>query len=152
MIPLRIRLYVPHLQIFILMAEFTSSSPGSGFLDKNAAAVMICPDWQYPHWGTSSAIQAFCSGWLEFSDKPSMVVIFKPSAFSMGVIQDRVSSPSMWIVHAPHRPLPHPNLVPVNFNSSRITQRSGVSPSMVMPFLSPFIFITYFFLILLIRH
>jgi hypothetical protein len=44
------------------MAASMSSSVGSGFPASSAAAAMICPDWQKPHWGTSSSIQAFCTG------------------------------------------------------------------------------------------
>ena len=32
----------------------------------------------------------------------------------IGVTQLRVASPSTWTVHAPHRPTPQPNLVPVS--------------------------------------
>jgi hypothetical protein len=35
---------------------------GFGFFASNAAALMICPDWQYPHCGTCSLSHAFCTG------------------------------------------------------------------------------------------
>src|SRR5579863_5071008 len=56
-----------------------------------------------------------------------MVVIFFAAACEMGVEQERTGSPSTWTVHAPHRPAPQPNFVPVNSNVSRRTQSRGVS-------------------------
>src|SRR5215813_9841864 len=56
-----------------------------------------------------------------------MVVIFLPTASASEVWQDRTASPLRWTVHAPQRPAPHPNLVPVICNCSRMTQSSGVS-------------------------
>src|SRR4249919_10464 len=40
-------------------------------------------------------------------------------------------------MHAPHWPAPQPNLVPVSFNSSRSTHKSGVSGSAVTVWLLP---------------
>jgi hypothetical protein len=54
----RIRPYVPQRQMLPDMALSMSASVGSGVLASSADADMIWPDWQYPHWGTSSAIQA----------------------------------------------------------------------------------------------
>jgi hypothetical protein len=88
---------------------------------------MICPDWQYPHWGTCSAIHACCSGCERSDDKPSMVVIFAFEAAETGVRQERAGLPSMWTVQAPQRPAPHPNFVPVSSSVSRSTQSNGVS-------------------------
>ena len=34
---------------------------GSGF-SRSATAVMICPDWQYPHCTTSASVHARCTG------------------------------------------------------------------------------------------
>src|SRR5438094_8542315 len=59
---LRMRWYVPQRQMLPLRASSMSASVGLGFLESSAAADMICPDWQYPHCGTSSSIQAFCTG------------------------------------------------------------------------------------------
>src|SRR5512135_3678454 len=56
-----------------------------------------------------------------------MVVIFLPAAAPTGVWQDRAALPSMCTVQEPQAPMPHPNLVPVSFRCSRITQRSGTS-------------------------
>src|SRR4030095_2625553 len=47
-------------------------------------------------------------------------------------MHERVASPSMCTVQAPHRPNPHPNFVPVIPNTSRNTQSTGVSPSTVV--------------------
>jgi len=56
-----------------------------------------------------------------------MVVIRFPAAANTGVMQDRVGCPSMWIVHAPHSPMPQPNFVPVIPRTSRSVQSSGIS-------------------------
>src|SRR3954452_19879302 len=48
---------------------------------------------------------------------------------SIGVTQDRVATPSMCTVQAPHSAAPQPNLVPVMPSTSRCTQSRGVSPS-----------------------
>src|SRR6266851_4283342 len=110
-----------------LMKSSISESVGLGFLASSATADMICPDWQYPHCGTSSAIQACWTGWLPSADKPSMVVTFFPATLEMAVWQERAASPLMCTVHAPQSAMPHPNLVPVMFKVSRRTQSSGIS-------------------------
>src|SRR5512137_1059284 len=115
-----------------------SASVGRGFFESSAAAAMSCPDWQYPHWGTSPAIQAFWSGWSPFADSPSMVVIRCPAASLTGSWQDRTGSPSSSTVHAPHCDRPQPNLVPVSPSASRRTQRSGVSVATSTVSLRPF--------------
>src|SRR5690242_8597406 len=56
-----------------------------------------------------------------------MVVTLRPLAAAIGVMHDRTALPSRWTVHAPHWPMPHPNLVPVSPIESRNTQSSGVS-------------------------
>jgi hypothetical protein len=43
--------------------------------------------------------------------------------------QERTGCPSIWTVHAPHSPAPHPNFVPVKPRLSRKTHSSGVSAS-----------------------
>src|SRR5215813_13658307 len=111
------------------MAESMSSSVGLEVLASNAAADMICPDWQYPHCGTCSAIQAFCNGWLESGDRPSIVVTRLPLMSDTCTLHERSGSPSMCTVHAPHCAMPHPNFVPVSLRCSRMTQSSGVSGS-----------------------
>src|SRR6266851_7778725 len=124
---LRMRWYVPQRQMFPLMASSISASVGLAFFASSATADMICPDWQYPHCGTSSAIQASWTGWLPSADKPSMVVTFFPATLEIGVIQERVISPLMCTVQAPQSAMPHPNLVPVMFKVSRRTQSRGIS-------------------------
>src|SRR6185436_8396122 len=105
-----------------------SESLGLGLLASNALADIIWPDWQYPHCGTSSASQARWT-FLPAGVVPmaSMVVIRLPAAADTGVTQERVGCPSMCIVHAPQRPMPQPNLVPVMFSKSRSVQSSGIS-------------------------
>jgi hypothetical protein len=98
-------------------------------LEYCGAADMICPDWQYPHCGTSSSIQAFCTGCDASAESPSIVVIFFPATLETGVMQERVASPLMCTVHAPQSAIPQPNFVPVMFSVSRSTQRSGICGS-----------------------
>ena len=52
---------------------------------------MICPGWQYPHWGTFSLIQACCTGWLPSGESPSIVMTSFPLTDETGVTQDRVA-------------------------------------------------------------
>src|ERR1700719_2593447 len=56
-----------------------------------------------------------------------MVVTFLPATAEMAVWHERAASPLIWTVHAPQRPAPQPNLVPVLSSVSRSTQRSGMS-------------------------
>src|SRR6476619_7464511 len=57
----------------------------------------------------------------------SMVVTRFPTAAETGVMQDRVGRPSIWIVHAPQRPWPQPNFVPVMVSTSRSVHSKGIS-------------------------
>src|SRR5438270_8307909 len=75
------------------MPASTSAAVGFGFLRRSATAVMIWPDWQYPHCGTCSAIQACCTGWLRSAESPSIVVIFLLAVAEMGKLQERCGSP-----------------------------------------------------------
>src|SRR5690349_23219951 len=56
-----------------------------------------------------------------------MVVIFLPATSPTMVWHERTASPLTWTVQAPHSPAPHPNLVPVICNCSRMAHSSGVS-------------------------
>src|SRR4029079_9582075 len=69
-----------------------------------------------------------------------MVVIFLPTAALSDVWQERTASPLTWTVHAPQRPAPQPNLVPVICNCSRMTQSSGVSFAASTDIFRPLIF------------
>src|SRR6202042_901501 len=108
------------------IASAMSLSVGLEFSASKTAALMICPDWQYPHCGTSISIQACCRGCVRSGESPSMVVIFLPSARETGATQERTASPSICTVQAPQRAIPQPNLVPVSCSESRSTQSSGV--------------------------
>src|SRR5215510_930747 len=55
-----------------------------------------------------------------------MVVTCLPCTCDSAVWHERTALPSIWTVQAPHRPEPHPNLVPVSLRCSRTTQSSGV--------------------------
>src|ERR1041385_6227634 len=95
-------------------ASSISASVGVAFLASSAAAVMICPDWQYPHCGTSTSIHARCTAWLESGESPSIVVTFFPATVDIGVPQERVATPLTCTVQAPQSCSPQPNLVPVD--------------------------------------
>ncbi len=56
-----------------------------------------------------------------------MVVTLRPAISDTCVWHENARLPSIWTMHAPQSPVPHPNFVPVSFSASRITQRSGVS-------------------------
>src|SRR5215469_1774184 len=58
-----------------------------------------------------------------------MVVIFLPATLEIGVMQERVASPLMCTVQAPHSAMPQPNFVPVMFRVSRRTHNSGICGS-----------------------
>jgi hypothetical protein len=106
------------------MAASISSSPGRGVFPRRAAACMICPAWQKPHWETSSEIQAsFRPG----AARPSIVVTRPAPTAETGVWQERTGSPPTWTVHDPQIPCPQPYLVPVRFSRSRSTQSRGMS-------------------------
>ena len=114
----------------LVMSSRTSTSVGRGLRLSSAAAAISMPLWQKLHCGTSSATQAFCSGCWPSGDRPSMVVIFCPgSTLDTGRTQQRVGTPSMCTVQAPHWATPQPYLVPVRPSCSRSTHSSGVSGS-----------------------
>src|SRR5260370_14887712 len=58
-----------------------------------------------------------------------MVVICLPAASLTETPQERIATPSICTVQAPHCAMPHPYLVPVSPTFSLIAQRSGVSAS-----------------------
>ena len=106
-----------------------SASVGFGFRSNRALAVMICPFWQKPHCGTCSSIHACCTGSsLPSFASPSSVVI-SPLTRDATVIHDRVATPPMITVQAPHWPSPHPNLGPRNLRSFRRTYSRRVDGS-----------------------
>src|SRR3954447_12994061 len=58
-----------------------------------------------------------------------MVVICLPAASLTVTPQERIATPSIWTVQAPHCAMPQPYLVPVSPTFSRIAHSSGVSGS-----------------------
>src|ERR1700736_3900670 len=58
-----------------------------------------------------------------------MVVICLPAASLTSTPQERIATPSIWTVQAPHCAMPQPYLVPVRPIFSRIAHSSGVSGS-----------------------
>src|ERR1035438_1746318 len=111
------------------MLESMSWSVECGLDFNMAAACMIWPLWQYPHCGTLRASKSFGSGGSPAALSPSMVVMRLPAASRIGVRQLRAASPFRWTVHAPHKPIPQPNFVPVSASSSRRYQSNGMSGS-----------------------
>src|SRR5579884_4168221 len=55
-----------------------------------------------------------------------MVVTRLAATSAMGTLQERVDSPSISTVHAPHNDIPQPNFVPVRLSTSRRTQSRGI--------------------------
>src|SRR6185503_11045485 len=108
------------------MAPSISLSDGCLLVESSAAADIIWPAWQYPHCGTSTSIQARCTGCVPSTDNPSIVVT---GSFTVPtcVWQDRTALPFTWTVQAPHSPAPQPNLVPFMSRTSRSTHKRGVS-------------------------
>ena len=88
---------------------------------------MIWPLWQYPHWTTSSRLQASWTASATGPFTPSIVTTSRSPTWERGVMQARTASPPTCTVHAPHWAIPQPYLVPVRRRSSRKTQSSGVS-------------------------
>src|ERR1700728_739287 len=58
-----------------------------------------------------------------------MVVICLPITALTGTEQERVATPSMWTVQAPHCAMPQPYFVPCNPTTSRIAHKRGMSGS-----------------------
>src|SRR5262245_31037262 len=123
----RMRRYVPQRHMLPFMAASIWASVGFGVLASSAAAVMSCPAWQYPHWGTSSSSQARCNACRPSGDNPSMVVMSAPATADTGVTHERVATPFTCTVQAPQCAPPQPNLVPFMSRTSRNTQSSGIS-------------------------
>src|SRR5271166_4432642 len=97
-----------------LMASSMSASVGELFRASSEAADIICPDWQYPHCGTSCAIHAACTALpILCWPTPSIVVILRPLALATASTHERVATPSTCTVHAPQAAIPQPYLVPV---------------------------------------
>jgi hypothetical protein len=71
------------------MPASISASVGLRCVFSNATALMIMPDWQYPHCGTSNSIQASCTGCVPSGDRPSMVVTALPAAVETGTLHER---------------------------------------------------------------
>src|SRR4029077_7552455 len=83
-----------------------------------------------PHCGTSFSIQACCTLCnVPFSASPSIVVTFLAPTALTGTEQERVATPSMWTVQAPHWAIPQPYFVPVRPTASRNTHKRGVRGS-----------------------
>ncbi len=75
----------------------------------SAAAVMIIPAVQKPHWNPWAARNASCSG---CGVSPSIVVTAQPAARTAGNRQLCTGTPSTCTVHAPQSPASQPFLTP----------------------------------------
>src|SRR3954470_23628470 len=111
------------------IARSMSPSVGFGSSFNSAAADMICPDWQYPHCGTSRLTQAFLTASPAGVLKASMVTTSPSCTDEIGVTHERRGWPFRCTVQAPHCATPQPYLVPVSLSSSRKTHSKGVSAS-----------------------
>src|ERR1700730_4956231 len=126
--------------MFPAIAASMSESSGFGVAASRAAADMIWPDWQYPHWTTSRSSQAFCTlAPTGEAPMPSMVVTARSRTALTGSMQERTGLPSICTVQAPHCAMPQPNFVPVKPSTSRRTQSSGMSAGASNAFCSPLI-------------
>src|SRR6202021_166879 len=95
LIAARMRGYVPHRQRFEDIAASMSASVGSRLFARSAVALINWPDWQYPHWGTFSAIHACWSALsTPFSARPSTVVILLPTTLPTATTHERRASAS----------------------------------------------------------
>src|SRR5215813_13016106 len=100
----RMRGYVPQRQMLPLMAASICASVGLGVVFSSDAACIICPGWQYPHWGTLCSRQATWIGCDPSLESPSMVVMLAPTAAETLVWQDRTALPFRCTVQQPHSP------------------------------------------------
>src|SRR3984893_7579234 len=126
--------------MFPAIAASMSESSGFGVAASRAAADMIWPDWQYPHWITSRSSQAFWTfAPTGVAPTPSMVVTARSRTAPTGNMQERTGLPSICTVQAPHWAMPQPNFVPVMPSTSRRTQSSGMSAGASNDFCSPLI-------------
>src|SRR3954454_16950124 len=66
-------------------------------------------------------------GLLRSAERPSIVVTLLPATLEIGVTQERTGCPSRCMVQAPHRDMPHPNLVPSIPRVSRKTHSKGIA-------------------------
>src|ERR1700738_2648418 len=112
------------------IAASMSASSGCGVSASNAAADINCPDWQYPHCGTSCLIHAVCSRRPSgVAPSASIVVTDLPLTPLIGKRHERVATLSTWTVQEPHNAAPQPNFVPIIPSTSRSTHSNGVSSS-----------------------
>src|ERR1039457_6614231 len=89
----RIRVYVPQRQMLPSIALSICVSVGLGVFLSRAAACMIWPLWQYPHWATLCFSHASWHGCVPLALRPSIVVTLFPAAALRGVTQLRTASP-----------------------------------------------------------
>src|SRR5438552_679506 len=136
----RMRGYVPQRQTLPCIAWTISGRVGFALPRSSATPDRIIPEVQYPHCIEPTSRNASCKGCSRpLLSRPSMVVICRPAAARSEVMQDRVATPSMSTVQAPHWPSPQPYLLPVRSRSSRRTLSRLRSGSASVLTLSPLI-------------
>src|SRR3990172_3051314 len=119
------------------------------------------PGVQYPHCSPCASQNDCCIGCRSPSvppkreeDKPSTVVMERPSACTANIRQDLADSPSNKIVQAPHAPCSQPTCVPVRPNSWRMKSLNSMRGSTVREYSFPFTVMvtTRFWIIVLLLH
>ena len=107
------------------MACFTSARLGFGLRSSRAAQLITMPGVQKPHCIASCFTNATCTGCIVSPcDRPSMVVILRPTASIASVMHASAGVPSIHTVHAEHEPRSHTTLVPVSPRLSRSVSAS----------------------------
>ena len=110
-----------------------------GLRSSSAAAAMIIPGVQNPHWTASAAAKACCRACgLSALPRPSIVRTLLPVALLAGVRHARAAFPSTMTTQVPHVPSSQPSLVPVSPRPSRSSSSSrqlgGASTLRGVPF------------------
>src|SRR5262245_27279786 len=112
--------------MFPEIAHRISSSLGSGFCSRSAAATSIIPGVQKPHCSPCSSLKARCSTCDAPSElSPSTVVTAWPSAWTASRVHDFTGVPSRSTVHAPQCVVSHPMCVPVSSTVLRTKSTSS---------------------------
>ena len=118
----RMRRCVPQRQRLPASAPRSSPSSGFGFEARSAAAVMIMPLMQKPHWTAWASMKACCNGWgCAGVPRPSSVVTAADATAETGMPHERTARPSTCTVHAPHWESPQPKRGPRRPSSLRST-------------------------------
>ena len=102
------------------MFPFSARGRSAACSPVSAAAVMIIPGVQKPHWKPCAARNASCSG---CGVRPSIEVTSRPTARIAGYTQLCTGTPSTCTVQAPQSPVSHPFFTPNQPCSRRNVRR-----------------------------